>query len=126
VADCYEAHNQGQAHPTVVPQSRHALVVGPNLPPPVEDFVGRKVLLAELAVTFFNGRRAVWLHGCEGIGKSALATEFCRFYALPGDRLFAPLLGKGGGANVVSFCGLCPVSALACLKEALRVVFGCL
>lgn len=66
-----------------------------QLPSRPEGFVGRTQLLLALARTFHGtkGRRAVALHGPQGIGKSALGVEFAHFVAAPG-RLFscAPLL----------------------------------
>eukprot|EP00913_Durusdinium_trenchii_P022711 g21330.t1 len=51
-------------------------------------------------VGFLGQRRVIWLHGKAGIGKSALLSEFCRFYAMPGDRLFSRTFrGPGDGAG---------------------------
>jgi len=104
-----------------------ALVRG--LPSPVEDFMGRAKDIAAVARPFLGGRRIVWLHGKEGLGKTALATEFCRFYALPGDRLFAPqcrFVGQSldaqriGGAVLVRLAGLEPTAALTALEKVIR------
>merc|ERR1719203_1835648 len=109
-----------------------------SLPPPVEDFVGRAPALVAIAQAFRSGRRVVWLHGRSGIGKSALAAEFCRFYALPGDRLFSPArrlaspmacgsgVSSGSGdckevqpeTRLVRLAGLAPAAAWRRLEEA--------
>lgn len=60
-----------------------------DLPPPVEDFVGRASMMAGIAQAFLGSRRAVWLHGRSGMGKSSLCVEFLRYYSMPGDRLFS-------------------------------------
>lgn len=71
-----------------------------HLPSPVEDFVGRGATIAAVASGFLGQRRVIWLHGKAGIGKSALLSEFCRFYAMPGDRLFSRTFrGPGDGAG---------------------------
>merc|ERR1719203_2414726 len=92
-----------------------------SLPPPVEDFVGRAPALVAIAQAFRSGRRVVWLHGRRGIGKSALAAEFCRFYSLPGDRLFSfsHPSGDEGGARLIRLAGLGAEEALTRLHEAL-------
>ncbi|CAE8684674.1 unnamed protein product, partial [Polarella glacialis] len=61
-----------------------------DLPQAVEDFVGRGSLMSAVAQALLGNRRVLWLYGRAGIGKSAIAAEFCRFYGLPGDRLFSP------------------------------------
>eukprot|EP00931_Biecheleriopsis_adriatica_P048667 TRINITY_DN28132_c0_g1_i1.p1 TRINITY_DN28132_c0_g1~~TRINITY_DN28132_c0_g1_i1.p1 ORF type:complete len:1666 (-),score=253.03 TRINITY_DN28132_c0_g1_i1:85-5082(-) len=72
---------------------------GGSLPAPVEDFVGRGAAMTSIAKTFLGNRRVMWLHGRAGVGKSALAAEFCRFYALPGDRLFSPCSNASEGLS---------------------------
>lgn len=111
-----------------------------DVPPPVEDFVGRGSTMAAVANAFLGHRRVVWLHGKAGIGKSAFISEFCRFYSLPGDRLFSPSAlrlcrnrelpseaeaAAGGcaaltcGAVRVRLSGLDPMAAVAKLRETL-------
>jgi len=59
-------------------------------PEDCEDFVGRAPeLLALMKLLGSQGRRLAVLHGSEGIGKSALCAEFCRFAAAPGRRFSA-------------------------------------
>jgi len=92
-----------------------------RLPPAVEDFVGRSRLLATVAQAFLGGRRAVWLHGPPGIGKTAVASEFCRFYGFVGDRLFSQsCYTKEGGALFIDLHGLQPHEAVHSLRSALR------
>eukprot|EP00930_Biecheleria_cincta_P015437 TRINITY_DN12887_c0_g1_i1.p1 TRINITY_DN12887_c0_g1~~TRINITY_DN12887_c0_g1_i1.p1 ORF type:complete len:1648 (+),score=279.34 TRINITY_DN12887_c0_g1_i1:69-5012(+) len=64
-----------------------------DLPPQVEDFVGRAAMMAAIAQAFLGSRRVVWLHGRAGIGKSSLSVEFLRYYSMPGDRLFSHTWG---------------------------------
>ncbi|CAJ1367254.1 unnamed protein product [Effrenium voratum] len=104
-----------------------------HLPPAVEDFVGRGSTMSAVATAFLRQRRVVWLHGKAGIGKSALVSEFCRFYAMPGDRLFSPRrvfvpdeaeaaagAATRGGARLLRLSGLGPAVALQRLRDALR------
>lgn len=53
----------------------------------VEEFEGSGAL-TQLADHYNTRRRVVMLTGSEGIGKSAVCKEFCRFFSAPG-RLFA-------------------------------------
>ncbi|CAE7659045.1 pats1 [Symbiodinium pilosum] len=119
---------------------RFAGLDGHDLPAPVEDFVGRGSTMAAVASAFLGHRRVVWLHGKAGIGKSAFISEFCRFYGLPGDRLFSPSAVRlcrsrelpseaeaaaGGPATCsrkavrVRLSGLGPLAAIAKLRESL-------
>lgn len=102
----------------------------PWLLQPVEDFIGRSSIMASIASHLNGHRRAVWLHGPRGRGKSALATEICRFYGLPGDRIFSPMIPAGdnqskhkgsmlGGAILVRLGGLEPDEAIARVQRAL-------
>jgi hypothetical protein len=102
----------------------------PLLLQPVEDFIGRSTIMASIASHLNGHRRAVWLHGPRGRGKSALATEICRFYGLLGDRIFSPVVQaadnqskhKGnmfGGAILVRLGGLEPDEAIARVQRAL-------
>lgn len=106
-----------------------------HLPPPVEDFVGRGATIAAVA-SAFRQRRVIWLHGKAGIGKSALLSEFIRFYAMPGDRLFSHCcrFGDNGspseaeaaaggratqcGVQLLRVSGLGPAAVLERLKAA--------
>jgi len=100
-------------------QMQHLPSMG-RLPPAVEDFVGRSRLLATIAQAFLGGRRAVWLHGPMGIGKTAVAAEFCRFYGFVGDRLFSQSsYSKEGGVMFVDLHGVHPHEAMLSLKAAL-------
>eukprot|EP00403_Amphidinium_massartii_P038519 CAMPEP_0178441888 /NCGR_PEP_ID=MMETSP0689_2-20121128/37794_1 /TAXON_ID=160604 /ORGANISM="Amphidinium massartii, Strain CS-259" /LENGTH=1658 /DNA_ID=CAMNT_0020065243 /DNA_START=11 /DNA_END=4987 /DNA_ORIENTATION=+ len=100
----------------------HRLPSSSRLPPPIEDFLGRSPFLASVAQAFLGGRRAVWLHGLAGVGKTAVAIEFCRFFGFPGDRLFSQS-GSGnkdsGGATFVNLLGLKPQEAVAHLRSLL-------
>lgn len=73
----------------LVPLTRTSESLFSHLPPPVEDFVGRGATISIVASAFLGQRKVIWLHGKAGIGKTALMSEFCRFYAMPGDRLFS-------------------------------------
>lgn len=77
--------------------------------------------MAALAQSFLGARRVVWLHGRRGVGKSALAAEFCRFYSMPGDRIFSLSHPSGdeGGARLIRLAGLGAEEATARLREAL-------
>jgi len=64
-----------------------------DLPPRVEDFVGRSSVLCEILSHFDvsgggPGRRVCVVTGPEGIGKSAVATELAHFASSPG-RMFS-------------------------------------
>jgi len=102
----------------------------PLLLQPVEDFIGRSAIMASIASHLNGHRRAVWLHGPHGRGKSALATEICRFYGLLGDRIFSPVVpatdnqskhqgNMFGGAILVRLGGLEPDEAVARVQRAL-------
>lgn len=69
--------------------------------------------MAAVASSFLGQRRVLWFHGKArtlggaaanhqaGIGKSALLSEFFRFYAMPGDRS-GPEMGPGCYARLFS------------------------
>lgn len=122
-----------RAPPPLLPRPLSLADFGRARPMHVEDFTGRAPVLEAVARAFLGTRRVVWLYGRPGIGKSALATEFCRFYGLPGDRLFSPLpasccgsyVAAGsrtvarGGAALLRLGDTEPVEALAQLERAL-------
>lgn len=132
--------SSGNASPTerlapLVPLGRASESLFGHLPPPVEDFVGRGATIAAVA-TAFRQRRVIWIHGKAGIGKSALLSEFIRFYAMPGDRLFSHCCrcdtngspseaeaAAGGratqcGVQLLRVSGLGPAAVLERLKAA--------
>lgn len=136
LADGMEAqvHSPADMH-TALPSpasSSRAVVPACSLPLPIEDFIGRTRSFFEIAQAFSTGRRMVWLHGGPGAGKSALAIEFCRFYTLPGDRLFSPqplspsnndspVTGDSCSRSpIVQFCDLSAGDALNQLREVLN------